>query len=128
MAWLTLLLVVLLQAGAPASAAPSSPRHSAAASVRPRPCRETAPASVSIAPAVALLTGADRHPPQVANRRFSERRIRPVADALAGSDTSSAPIVEWTAGGSETRIATPDAVPDPFLRYARIIFPVPPPR
>ena len=127
MAWLTLLLAVLLQAGAPASPTSSSPRQSAAAPVRPRLCRETGLSSASAAPAVALLISADHHRPKVANRRFSERRIRPVADALVGSDIPAALIVERTAGGSGTRLVTPDGVPDPLLVYARIIFPVPPP-
>jgi hypothetical protein len=74
-----------------------------------------------------VLKSADRHRPQVANRRLSERRIVPVARALLQSGLPHALILPPPAGESDRQIAPEDGVPDPFDRYARIIFPVPPP-
>jgi len=76
---------------------------------------------------VARLISVDHHRPEVANRRTSERRSRPVANGLVRSSIPllGAPPV----GERESHVATPAPapVPDSLDRYARIIFPVPPP-
>jgi hypothetical protein len=61
----------------------------------------------------------------VANRRTSECRSRPVANGLV---RSSIPLLGAPPVGERaSHVATPAPVPDSLDRYARIIFPVPPP-
>lgn len=74
-----------------------------------------------------MLTSADHRGSQVANRRLSTRRTHPVADALAPGGLPPAPIAAPTLGQNDPQIASLHGVPDPLRRYARIIFPVPPP-
>ena len=154
MAWLTLALAFLLQAAAPSGPTPPAPRQAAPAPVRPRPWPETGPSTVYFAPGSARVEGegiavvdrmaedyrrngrvtveivanADHAGSRAANRRLSERRARAVANALVRSGIPRAVIVERPVGEDEPQVMTPDGVPDPLNRYARIIFPVPPPR
>lgn len=153
MSWFALALAFLLQGAAPPATAPAPATH-ATASVRPRPWPETGPSIVYFAPGSARVEGegiavitrmaedyrrngrvtveivanADHSGSRAANRRLSQRRARAVADALVGNGVPRAVIVERPVGESEPQVMTPDGVPDPFNRYARIIFPVPPPR
>lgn len=77
---------------------------------------------------VEILANADNSGSVEANRRLSQRRARAVADALVGNGIPRGVIVERPVGEDEPQVATPDGVPDPLNRYARVIFPVPPPR
>ena len=76
---------------------------------------------------VEILANADHSGSQAVNRRLSQRRARAVAEALVAGGIPRAVIVLRPVGESEPQVMTPDGVPDPFNRYARIIFPVPPP-
>lgn len=152
MAWLSLALAFLLQAVTPAApAAPPDPQVTAPA--RPRPWQETGPSTVYFAlgsariqgegiavvtsmaedyrangrVTVEILANADHSGTRATNRRMAERRARAVADALVQQGVPRAVIVERPLGEDEPQVMTPDGVPDPFNRYARIIFPVPPP-
>ena len=154
MAWFPLVLAFLLQAGAPTAPAPTpAPATRAAVPVRPRPWPETGPSIVYFAHGsarvegegiavvsrmaedyrrngrvtVEILANADNSGTQASNRRLSQRRARAVADALVSNGIPRAVIVERAVGESEPQVMTPDGVPDPFNRYARIIFPMPPP-
>lgn len=152
MAWLAPVLAFLLQAAPPSAPAPAAGPQPAAP-VRPRPWPETGPSTVYFAPGsarvageglavvsrmaedyrrngrvtVEILANADHSGSQAANRRLSQRRARAVADALASSGIPRPVIVERPAGEDAPQVMTPDGVPDPLNRYARIIFPVPPP-
>ena len=75
-----------------------------------------------------MLKSVEPPRPQVANRRLGERRIRPVAHALMPNGIPNAVDVAAPGGEREPQFLPPERVPDPFKRYARIIFPVPPPR
>ena len=154
MAWFALALSFLLQATSPTpSATPPASGPRAAVPVRPRPWPETGPSIVYFAPGsarvegegiavvrrmaedyrssgrvtVEILANADNKGSQAANRRLTQRRARAVADALVGNGIPRAVIVERPVGENEPQVMTPDGVPDPFNRYARIIFPMPPP-
>jgi outer membrane protein OmpA-like peptidoglycan-associated protein len=120
---------------------------------RPRPWPETGPSIVYFAPgsarvegegiavvrrmaedyrqngrvAVEILANADNKGSQASNRRLSQRRARAVADALVSNGIPRAVIVLRPRGEDEPQVMTPDGVADPLNRYARIIFPVPPP-
>ena len=150
MAWLTLLLAALLQAAAPSGPASPAPRQPPPAPVRPRPWAESGPSIVYFALGsarvegegiavvtrmaddhrgngrVTVLANADHRGTRAANLRLSQRRARAVATALV-SGIPRAVIVLRPVGEGEPQVMTPDGVPDPFNRYARIIFPVPPP-
>ncbi|HYD13252.1 MAG TPA: OmpA family protein [Allosphingosinicella sp.] len=76
---------------------------------------------------VEVLANADHSGSQAANMRLSQRRARAVADALVSNGVPRAVIVLRPVGEGAPQVMTPDGVPDPFNRYARIIFPVPPP-
>ena len=154
MTWFALALTVLLQVAAPPAEAPApTPGLQAPAPVRPRPWPETGPSTVYFAPGSARVEGegiavvsrmaddyrrngrvtveivanADHSGSQAANRRLSQRRARAVSAALVSNGIPRAVIVERPVGENEPQVMTPDGVPDPFNRYARIIFPVPPP-
>jgi outer membrane protein OmpA-like peptidoglycan-associated protein len=152
MAWLALALGFLLQAAAPSVPAPA-PQPRQATPVRPRPWPDTGPSIVYFAlgsarvegegiavvnrmaedyrrngrVTVEIVANADHSGSQASNRRLSQRRARAVADALVRSGVPRMVIVQRGVGESEPQVMTPDGVPDPFNRYARIIFPVPPP-
>lgn len=157
MAWFAFALSILLQAAAPsapASPAPApAPATRAAVPVRPRPWPETGPSTVYFAlgsarvegegiavvqrmaedyrqngrVAVEILANADNKGSQASNRRLTQRRARAVADALVSNGVPRAVIVLRPVGEDEPQVMTPDGVADPLNRYARIIFPVPPP-
>ena len=154
MAWFALVLSFLIQASAPAAPAPASvPAPRAAVPVRPRPWPETGPSTVYFAlgsarvegegiavvrrmaedyrqngrVTVEILANADNSGSQASNRSLTQRRARAVADALVSNGIPRAVIVLRPVGEDEPQVMTPDGVPDPFNRYARIIFPVPPP-
>ena len=154
MAWFTFALAFLLQASSPPAPAPAPvPAPRAAVPVRPRPWPNTGPSIVYFAHGsarvegegiavvsrmaddyrrngrvtVEILANADHSGSQASNRRLSQRRARAVADALVSNGVPRAVIVLRPLGESEPQVMTPDGVPDPFNRYARIIFPVPPP-
>ena len=153
MTWFAFVLAFLLQAPAPA-APPPTPQAQAPAPVRPRPWPETGPSTVYFAlgsariegeahvvihrmaedyrrngrVTVEIIANADHSGTQASNRRLSQRRARAVADALVSNGIPRGVIVERPVGEGEPQVGTPDGVPDPFNRYARIIFPVPPPR
>jgi outer membrane protein OmpA-like peptidoglycan-associated protein len=121
--------------------------------VRPRPWPEAGPSVVYFAPgsarvegegiavvrrmaedyrengrvAVEILANADNNGSQAANRRLTQRRARAVADALVSSGVPRTVIVLRPVGEDAPQVMTPDGVADPLNRYARIIFPVPPP-
>jgi len=153
MAWFALALALLFQAAIPsAPAAPPEPQ-AAPAQVRPRPWPETGPATVYFAVGsarvegegvavvrsmaedyrrngrvtVEILANADHSGYMEANRRITQRRARAVADALIAHGIPPAVITLRPVGENAPQVMTPDGVPDPFNRYARIIFPVPPP-
>lgn len=154
MAWFTLALAFLIQAAAPSAPAPApTPAPRAAAPVRPRPWPESGPSVVYFAQGsarvegegiavvrrmaedyrqngrvgVEILANADNQGSRDANRRLTQRRARAVADALVGNGVPCAVIVLRPVGEDEPQVMTPDGVADPLNRYARIIFPVPPP-
>ena len=152
MAWFALALAFLIQGAAPSAPAPA-PTQRTAVPVRPRPWPETGPSIVYFAHGsarvegegvavvsrmaddyrrngrvtVEILANADHSGSQASNRRLSQRRARAVADALVSNGIPRAVIVERPVGEGEPQVMTPDGVPDPFNRYARIIFPMPPP-
>ena len=152
MAWLVLALAFLFQTAAPSAPAPA-PTPPAATPARPRPWPETGPSIVYFAlgsarvegegiavvsrmaddyrrngrVTVEILANADHSGSQAANMRLSQRRARAVADALVGHGVPRGVIVLRPVGEGEPQVMTPDGVPDPFNRYAQIIFPVPPP-
>jgi OOP family OmpA-OmpF porin len=154
MAWFALVLSFLIQASAPAAPAPAPvPAPRAAVPVRPRPWPGTGPSIIYFAHgsarvegegvavvrrmaedyrqngrvAVEILANTDNSGSQVSNRRLSQRRALAVADALVSNGVPRTVIVLRPMGEGEPQVMTPDGVPDPFNRYARIIFPVPPP-
>jgi OOP family OmpA-OmpF porin len=154
MAWFALVLSFLIQASAPAAPTPAPvPAPRAAVPVRPRPWPETGPSIVYFAHGsarvegegvavvrrmaedyrqngrvtVEILANADNKGSQISNRRLTQRRARAVADALVSNGVPRTVIVLRPMGEDEPQVMTPDGVPDPFNRYARIIFPVPPP-
>lgn len=152
MAWFALALAFLIQGATPSAPAPA-PAPRAAGPVRPRPWPETGPAVVYFTPgstrvegegravvrrmaedyrqngrvSVEIVANADNKGSQLSNRRLSQRRARAVADALVANGVPRPAIVERPMGEDAPQVMTPDGVPDPFNRYARIIFPVPPP-
>jgi outer membrane protein OmpA-like peptidoglycan-associated protein len=154
MTWLTLILAVLLQAAAPSVPPPTAPQLPAPVPARPRPWPAAGPSTVYFAPgsarvegegiavvqrmaedyrsngrvSVEIVANADHKGSQAANRRLSERRARAVATALVANNIPRGVIVERPVGEDEPQVMTPDGVADPLNRYARIIFPVPPPR
>jgi outer membrane protein OmpA-like peptidoglycan-associated protein len=154
MAWFAFALSLLLQAAAPSTPAPApAPAPRAAVPVRPRPWPETGPSIVYFAlgsarvdgegiavvsrmaddyrrngrVAVEILANADNKGSQASNRRLTQRRARAVADALIGNGIPRTAIVLRPVGESEPQVMTPDGVAEPLNRYARMIFPVPPP-
>lgn len=156
MAWFSLVLAFLIQATAPSAPAPPpvpAPQPRAAVPVRPRPWPETGPSTVYFASgsarvegegvavvrrmaedyrqngrvSVEILANADNKGSRASNLRLSQRRARAVAAALVANGIPRAVIVLRPRGEDEPQVMTPDGVPDPFNRYARIIFPVPPP-
>lgn len=154
MAWFAFALSLLLQTAAPSAPAPApAPAPRAAAPVRPRPWPESGPSIVYFASGsarvegegiavvrrmaedyrqngrvtVEILANADNSGSQASNRRLTQRRARAVADALVSNGVPRAVILLRPRGEDEPQVMTPDGVPDPFNRYARIIFPVPPP-
>ena len=152
MAWLALALAFLFQTATPSAEAPA-PEPQTTVRVRPRPWPETGPSIVYFAlgsarvegegiavvsrmaddyrrngrVTVEILANADHSGSRATNRRLSQRRARAVADALVSNGIPRAVIVLRPVGEGEPQVMTPDGVPDPFNRYARIIFPVPPP-
>jgi len=152
MAWFAFALAFLIQGAAPSAPAPA-PAPRAAVPVRPRPWLETGPSVVYFAPgsarvegegrdvvrrmaedyrhngrvAVEIVANSDNQGSRASNRRLSQRRARTVADALVSNGIPRAVIVQRPVGEDQPQVMTPDGVPDPFNRYARIIFPVPPP-
>lgn len=154
MAWLTIILAVLLQAAAPSTPPPPTPTEATPVPVRPRPWPATGPSVVYFAHGsarvegeghvvihrmaedyrrngrvgVEILANADHSGSRIVNRRLAERRARAVADALVQDGIPRGIIVERPVGEDEPQVMTPDGVADPLNRYARIIFPVPPPR
>ena len=154
MAWFAFALAFLLQTSAPAAPTPAPvPAPRPAVPVRPRPWPDTGPSIVYFAHgsarvegegiavvsrmaddyrrngrvAVEILANADNSGSQAGNRRLTQRRARAVADALVSNGIPRAVIVERPVGEDERQVMTPDGVADPLNRYARIIFPVPPP-
>ncbi len=154
MAWLALALAYLFQTAIPSAPAPAPAPQAAPAPVRPRPWPETGPSTVYFAHGSARLEGeglaivtrmaedyrrngrvtveilanTDHSGSQATNRRLAQRRARAVANALVRNGIPRAVIVERPVGEDEPQVMTPDGVRDPLNRYARIIFPVPPPR
>ncbi len=152
MAWFALALAFLIQGAAPSAPAPA-PAPRTAVPVRPRSWPETGPSVVYFAPGSArvegegmavvrrmaedyrqngrvtaeILANADNSGSQAANRRLTQRRARAVAEALVSNGVPRAVIVQRPVGEDEPQVMTPDGVADPLNRYARIIFPVPPP-
>ena len=148
MAWFAFALAFLFQ-----TATPPAPEPQTTVRVRPRPWPETGPSIVYFAVGsarvegegiavvssmaddyrsngrvtVEILANADHSGSQATNRRLSQRRARAVADALVSNGIPRAAIVLRPVGEGEPQVMTPDGVPDPFNRYAWIIFPVPPP-
>lgn len=154
MPWFALVLSFLLQASAPSVPAPAPvPAPRAAVPVRPRPWPQTGPSVVYFAHGsarvagegvavirrmaedyrqngrvtVEILANADNSGSQVSNRRLTQRRARAVADALVSNGVPRMVIMLRPMGEDEPQVMTPDGVADPLNRYARIIFPVPPP-
>ena len=156
MAWFAFALSLLLQAAAPVAPTPApapAPRPRTAMPARPRPWPETGPSLVYFAPGSARVEGegiavvrrmaedyrqngrvgveivanADNKGSQASNRRLTQRRARALAAALVANGVPRIVIVLRPVGEDEPQVMTPDGVADPLNRYARIIFPVPPP-
>jgi hypothetical protein len=75
-----------------------------------------------------VLKGVDHPRPQAANRRLPERRTRPSTNALVPNGIPNAVNLAAPDSEREPHFLPLERVPDPFDRYAPIIFPVPPPR